>query len=287
MILSERIGHVLERRFGVSLRRARAFECCGQTLRLVGTSFNHADYDDAWLVALSSEARAVLDLGCNVGLSSLLMLRFGQALEVLLVDANDKALTLAAENLIMNQAASRARFVRRFVADVPDQEMPFYTVGSGAAGSMHANHAVSASAIGVCVKVPTTTVDALVVETPFTPELIKVDVEGAESLVLAGAVNTAKSMRCRFFVEMHSSVDRPMLRNAERILRWCQDVGYQAWYLKQHARLEAPETIAQRGRCHLLLLPQEQAFPSYLNTIEQGAPIADAVEAVARARKTS
>jgi FkbM family methyltransferase len=284
-MLTSKLWQVAERRFGLSVRRTRDETICGQPFRLARGSLAGADYDGAWLLALSSEAPTVFDIGCNIGLASLMMLRLGGVREAVLVDANEKALAFAAENLILNDVSLRCQFVRRFMSDKADVQMPFYTVGAGAAGSMHASHALTASAANSCIQVPTTTVDNLARDTSLTPQLIKIDVEGAESLVLRGAVETAKSTHCRFFVEMHNSRELPMSENAERVLRWCDDVGYRAWYLKERKPLESAGTIAARGRCHLLLLPRDQLLPEYLMPIEQGAPLARALEALATGSK--
>lgn len=54
---------------------------------------------------------------------------------------------------------------------------------------------------------------------------------------------------------------------------WCAEVGYGAWYLKEHVRLTQPEPIAHRGRCHLLVQPSDWEYPEWLRSIPQGAPV--------------
>jgi len=56
-------------------------------------------------------------------------------------------------------------------------------------------------------------------------------------------------------------------------LDWCKDLGYSAWYLKTEERLESPETIAHRGRCHLLLQPKAWGYPEWLRGIKQSSPL--------------
>ena len=121
--------------------------------------------------------------------------------------------------------------------------------------------------------IPTTTVDYLVEIFNCVPDLVKIDVEGAERLVLQGAVELAHKQVARFLVEMHSNSELPMSENAQRVLSWCQKVNYRAWYLKDKVQLTAPELISGRGRCHLLLLPAEEMLPEILAKLEQGAPL--------------
>ena len=69
------------------------------------------------------------------------------------------------------------------------------------------------------------------------------------------------------------SRELPMRENARHVLDWCQHESYQAWYLKTKMKVVTPEQIAGRGRCHLLLLPEDQELPAALVGLEQGAPL--------------
>ena len=122
------------------------------------------------------------------------------------------------------------------------------------------------------MQVPTTTIDILVAEQGWAPDFIKIDVEGAEAKVLAGACQTARTARPWFMVEMHSPPELPMLENAALVLDWCRQNGYTPWYMKEAAVMNRPEMIAHRGRCHLLLLPTDSAYPAELADISQGDP---------------
>jgi hypothetical protein len=62
-----------------------------------------------------------------------------------------------------------------------------------------------------------------------------------------------------------------MVGNARLIIDWCDENGYSAWYLKEMERLEHPDTVSSRGRCHVLLLPQNHALPMWLRDVPQAA----------------
>jgi hypothetical protein len=119
--------------------------------------------------------------------------------------------------------------------------------------------------------VSTVTVDALTATYGLIPDLVKLDVEGAEYLVLQGATALAQKQMTRFFVEMHSSAQLPMVENTQKVLGWCREQGYRAWYMKEKIELTDPAQVASRGRCHLLLLPEKMALPARLLPLEQGA----------------
>lgn len=240
--------------------------------RLIKGTFRvQPDYDDAWLLALGCDARIVFDIGSNIGQSALLLLHPGNVKKIVLVDPNHLALGQAAQNLILNGWSERSRFVCAFASNQADENVDFYTIGTGSAGSIYASHAKTAATLKSKRSVPTTTVDNLVRTFDCLPDLVKIDVEGAESLVLEGATELAHGQVTHFFVEMHSNTELPMSKNAQKILDWCQQVNYQAWYLKDKIKLTTPKPIAHRGRCHLLLLPNNQDLPQSLVELDQSA----------------
>ncbi len=211
-----------------------------------------------------------------MGLSALFAKVQGQDKDVLLLDPNPEALLIAAENLIINGLSAHCEFVCSFVGDAPDRQVEFYTIGAGAAGSIFPGHAKTAASIGSRLKVTTTTVDVLVKERSWVPGFIKIDVEGAEHMVLEGMRMTACTHRPWVMVEMHSPPELPMQINAQKVLEWCDDVGYRAWYMKTATMLTDATTIAHRGKCHLLLLPEGVDYPKDLARIPQRASLPDA-----------
>lgn len=240
-----------------------------------GTIPEQPDYDYAWQVACARRARVVIDVGANIGQTAFNVLLSESVEELVLVEANPAAWSMAAENLIHNGMSGRVRFVTAFVGAEADTTVEFWTVGVGAAGSVHAGHAKTASQRGSTMRIETTTLDALVCWLGLEPDLVIVDVEGAEGDVLAGAREVAEKCSPRFLVEMHSPHEiGGMKGNAKMVLRWCEEMGYRAWYLSDGVELSACEQIAHRGRCHLLLQREPLEFPAWLSGIPQGAPVA-------------
>ena len=234
------------------------------------------DYDDAWFLACATRARSIVDVGANVGYKSLLAQlapREVELDEIVLIDANPLALAAAAEGLILNSMSDRARFISAFAGASEGKKLEFWTVGTGAAGSVYASAARTAARRGRSIEVIETTLDRLVGRRTQAPDLVKIDVEGAECDVLCGAAELARTNATRFLVEMHAPEDRPMHQNATNVLGWCHDVGYRAWYLADHVELMSPERIEHRGRCHLLLQPVSWDYPEWLVCIPQGAPL--------------
>ncbi len=99
------------------------------------------------------------------------------------------------------------------------------------------------------------------------------EVEPAESDALEGAKELIRQSSPRVIVEMHSPPELPMVENCRRILGWCQQVGYRAYYLKEYSQIFAPDPIAHRGRCHLLLIPDKAEFPVWLRQIPESSTL--------------
>lgn len=222
------------------------------------------DMDDVWFNKLSQNSEKIFDIGCNVGYTSLVALSNDNVKKMLMVDPNPEALAMANKNLIYNNYIHKTSSFLGFVSDQNDAELEFYTIGFGAAGSMYKTHAETAAATGSSYKVQTTTIDFLTDHFQWIPDFIKIDVEGAEFFVLNGAKKTVTNNKIKVLVEMHSSTELSMFDNATKVLNWCKEVGYNAWYIKENQLLNSVEVIKNRGKCHLLLLPSNIEFPDYL-----------------------
>lgn len=237
-----------------------------------GLAMPKADKDDAWMAALVLDSKVFLDLGCNVGFWSLYAGVTSPERTVIAWDTNAEALSRCAENLFLNGLSQRVRFVLAFASAQPDRQLNFYTVGTGSAGSRFPGHARTASARGCYFHVQTNTIDRVLEELGLAPDLVKIDIEGAEAEALEGARQLARNQRPRFCVEMHSPPELPMIENCRRVLGWCREVGYRAFYLKEHTEICTPDPISHRGRCHLLLLPGKAEYPLWLRTLPENAP---------------
>lgn len=247
---------------------------CGVPLKLLsGTVRKKEDQDDAWWFYLAKNHDIIFDIGCNIGYTALLSLIQDPNRQILLVDPNPKALQNAAMNIINNGLGSRTQYISAFVGDTIDETVKFYTVGSGAAGSMYASHAETAASINSFMDVKTVTLDYLYSFYDMNPDLVKIDVEGAETLVMQAAEKLASQTKCTFFIEMHNVENLGMEAAAQLILDWCTKMNYKAWYLKSGEVLSYSKTIKDRGKCHLLLLPQEKQYPEYLKGISQYASL--------------
>ncbi len=236
----------------------------------VGCINKKADKDDAWWYILAQKHDDIYDIGANVGFSTILATLENPTKRILLADPNPLALKLAEENLVRNGLGDNKTYVNAFVGEQKGEQVKFYTLGTGSAGSMFGSHADSAKAVNAYYMVDTSTLDDIIAETGWVPQLVKIDVEAAESYVLKGATGLAAQQQAIFMVEMHGPPEMPMVKNANLILDWCKMNKYTVYYMKEHKQLESANQIAHRGRCHLLLLPEGIEYPDYLKEVGEG-----------------
>jgi FkbM family methyltransferase len=256
-------------RLGFVRRRTVTRGILGKQYRVIeGTIRDYPEKDECWLFNLAANHRVIIDVGSNIGQSAMLMLYHEAVEKIVLVDPNAQALSFAAENLIVNNLSAKAFFIPAFLSDRVGENVEFYTVLSGAAGSKFKSFARTAGKLDSHFTVPTLTVDSLCHYLSLKPDLVKVDVEGAEIDVLNGAVELANNASAKFIVEIHSGPDLGIIENTNNILKWCQNHGYSGWYLKDKNPLSI-DSIKARGGYHALLMSQYTDFPEYLNIINE------------------
>lgn len=226
--------------------------------------------DDGWLFFLSRNATSILDIGCNVGQSSLLMTVKNNN-EIVCCDPNPKALARCAENLIINRLSNRARFINAFIGDEDNVNIRFYASLVDAAGSMFRTSSKSSRALNKSFSVPMMTAENLCQSIGYQPNLIKIDVEGAEHKVLKGIGDYILRKKPKIIVEVHRLTEEGMTieANTNMILTWCSNNNYSAYYLTEHEIIENSKKISHRGRYHLLLLHSEESYPKGLNKIPE------------------
>lgn len=247
---------------------------CGVPLKTVkNTIRKQPDQDDAWWFYLAKHHNTIFDIGCNAGYTALLALISNPDKYCVLVDPNAAALNVAHLNLIKNNLGFKAHFYCGFVDKNSNQSIKFYTIGLGEAGSKFASHAKTASTLNSHTQVNSITLDDLTAYYGTLPDLVKVDVEGAELEVLEGSYDLVSQSKCKLFVEMHKLEDLGMEASGNKVLDWCKKTGYKAWYLKTGEELSSGFEIRNRGKCHLLLMPEKDTYPDYLKGIKPNAQL--------------
>ena len=87
-------------------------------------------------------------MGCNIGQTALLALTNDNVKKVLLLHPNPEALSIANKNMIQNNFIHKTQSFLGFVSNEINNELDFYTIGYGSAGSMYSSHTETAKVIG-------------------------------------------------------------------------------------------------------------------------------------------
>jgi len=153
----------------------------------------------ALLMSIVRPGHTVFDVGANVGYYTLLAARrVGPTGRVVAFEPLPANLQYLQRHLALNDCET-VRLIPAAVADAPGDAM-FAPRRSSSEGAL--------SSVGT-VRVAVVTLDQIVAEDPtLRPDLIKIDVEGAEALVLQGATRLLSSARPQLLLSTHTTAAR-------------------------------------------------------------------------------
>lgn len=202
----------------------------------------------------------IYDVGANIGLFSLFFKRYTQV-EVVAFEAAAETLEKLKRNVDANEVGN-IMVVSKAVADV-DGTVDFFLTHHHKSSLLYA----WASDRGVSevkkVTVPAVSLDTFAKENPARqPDLIKIDVEGGGSSVLAGAKNVIESHRPIILFESHLPVEDAAV--SELLLKYKYDafrINDEKWVTKKSANYTDPEGVWGT----MFLIPEERV--SILNEI--------------------
>lgn len=162
-------------------------------------SWNPEEYQ-AFRAAVRSGS-IVLDVGANIGAYTLLFAQWaGESGRVIAFEPAAASSAGLERQLRLNDLERRVEIVRAAASDTVGVARFVSDGVSGANALTTTDHGAS------IVSVPTTTLDAFCRERRLSPDVVKIDVEGAELAVLRGARETLAAGRAQAFVEFHPSV---------------------------------------------------------------------------------
>ena len=261
-------------KFGLVNRKVVEIIFIKRRFRIVkGSVYSKPEKDSAWVFELAKNAKIVYDVGVNTGQSALLMLYNDNIEKLVLVEPNHDALSIATENLIRNNFIHKTITFSAFASNKVDEKVQFWSFYGDASGSIHSNLATTAKFSNQYQMVPTTTLDFIFKYTKLLPDLIKMDIEGAELMALEGSKTIASHQSTYFIIEMHSFPGLSNKEFAQKLINWCRENDYKAWYLKNKLEITNPAVTEGKNRYHVLLLPKNIEFPDYLKQIEEGQAI--------------
>ena len=175
-------------------------------------------YETDALLALLDLSRAgdtVFDVGANIGgISSMLSPKIGPSGKIIAFEASPRTIGTLHENMA-GIHATNVHIVHAAVSDNNDGWLPFYYGHITNAYSL-----TDTTGSGNAIYVKSISLDAWVKQNRLVPDVIKMDIEGAEYLALMGFLETINESHPPFVLEVGNSAEQP-----HKLL---SDLGYKA-----------------------------------------------------------
>lgn len=194
-----------------------------------GAGHNERAVQDAFTELLRHD-QVVYDIGANMGFLSLLAARLvgagGAVFAFEPVPANAQRLRDSARA----NGFGNVKVVEAALSDTPGQAV--LALAEHAGGAMLTRFGRPSDATDA-LTVTTTTLDALVYEYGWqAPDFVKLDVEGAEAAVLAGAERLREAKRCTWLVEVDAATDEDAKAKVRALEAAFFAVGYTTYPLE-------------------------------------------------------
>jgi len=240
------------------------------TIQLLGNNYKVGyearkqteDRDYPFLWQLAKDKQFVFDVGANKGMTSLLLSSAIAANgNVYAFEASEKACRLIRENIYLNNLADQIQVINTVIAAQSGRVIDFYwshISGGASVVKGYLGH-------GQSIKKSTMSLDDFVAQIGVYPDIVKIDVEGAEAEVIGGMKRLLQTCQPTIMVELHSWQTVNVVDNAQKILSILAEVNYSMIYLRTQTKIEDATILARRGRCHVLLMPSSQCLPDWMS----------------------
>ena len=231
-----------------------------------------ADY--LFLTRCARDRRCVLDVGANVGATSLLMAReLAAGGQLFAFEPSEASCLIIRENALLNRLDEPIEIVNALVADSSNRIETFFWNFV----STRSNAVMSRENESIPLVKPTLTLDSFCSSAQVTPDFIKIDVEGAEGRVVAGMTQLLAEARPLVYVELHAWPGAPVGENAANILRCVLPHHYGMYHLRSRQFVREAETHFSKvdppknsihSQARVLLIPNESAPPPWLGDMD-------------------
>ncbi len=206
--------------------------------------------------------RDVVDVGANIGFFSVLAARHTCG-RVLAVEPADNALRLLKSNIGQNKLTERVSVFEGVITNVACDITLNFIRGKEEYSSIEAiRHPAVGTARKSTKSVPGKPLDKLIEESALDPGFVKIDVEGAEHKVYAGAKKVLLNYRPVLLSEFSPSLLKANGAEPDEIVRSLRNYGY---------RLIDPilptGAVGRRGFGDLLGVPEEKYTDRQLSTL--------------------
>jgi FkbM family methyltransferase len=212
----------------------------GDVFRLdysLGSRYDREDrrsYEPVFYNAFAREIRPgmnVADVGAHFGFFTLAAaLRVGREGRIFSFEPSAQTASTLRQNILLNQWQDRVEVVESVVSDA-EGFVSFYTYGTSMAASLSRQNVEVLNPerppTATEIRVPSATLDRFCKLRSVSLDLLKIDVEGAELLVLRGARQLLVTSRPRILCEIHPLQMQHCGCSKAELEAFLQEVGYQ------------------------------------------------------------
>ncbi len=218
--------------------------------------FDYEHYPYLGLKLLVSPGDTVLDLGASYGVMSCLISKMcGGEGKVFAFEANPSVMEMAKELANLNKLKN-IKFINKFVGEKSGASTDFFVVpGAQSVASTQNPEIVKFHSDAIPTKVDTIAVDDFVEETEITPNVCKIDVEGAEYIVAKGMQKLLSNHNVDLVIETHGDEMIKIGGDLDSLLQQLQKLGYGMIDLTTHTLTYREEFVEQYDKVigHILL----------------------------------
>lgn len=222
----------------------------------------HRDELNAIIGFVTPDAR-IIDIGAHWGIVGIAAVHFGGPnVQVIQIEPSAAAIKILRQNLRLNHVESHVEVIHAACGDHIGN-LRMLTTGAGGLDFYRVPTEVRSDTISV----PMTTVDEIVRSRNFAPTLIKIDVDGFEEEVLAGAQDTLRRYRPYLVIEIHGEIIGQRGMTLEAVMGKLESAGYHDIYSTEFLPIRIEE-IKAKNYLHIIAAPaamQHRSPPSYLH----------------------
>lgn len=198
----------------------------GQCLFFHG-AFEQQEIDFFARLIAREAAPVVLDIGANIGLHSLAWANANRNATIYAFEPSPSTMKLLNRNVETNSCRSQVVMVPRAISNEVGHAQ-FFECDDNAFSSLKDTRRKRVVRVE---EVDVITIDSFVAEHKISRlSLVKIDVEGAETEVILGAVDTLRSLGPDLFVEIYGGTDSNPA--PEGTIKLISELGYNAFVLK-------------------------------------------------------
>jgi FkbM family methyltransferase len=188
-------------------------------------------FESRILLNIAKDAKLFFDIGANVGFYSIAASVINQNLEIMCFEPNSNCFRQLQRNMEINANNISMQQITVYNIALGESEesgmkffVPRFTgTGGGSFKNLHAEEGTATEII-----VDTSTLDAFA-SSPFSIDLIKVDVEGSELSVIKGGLETIQRDRPTIFIELLRKWMAPFGHHPQDVLDLLFIEGYECY----------------------------------------------------------